>query len=201
MLLIWPTLYWARPSSKVATRNEEEKKSLVPVPCRQDGNGGCYSCRNQHWGSCQVLSDAPKGDLRGLHPSTFNQTQQQHSALALAAFPGAVLWCAVPWHQVLQGLAGPQLLLKMRSSSLQMSDSCWEPPGAIHCSEEKGSGAPPSALASGGSSDCSAWCSGWKLRVVLPVRQPKGNIWKYVSYVFLKETYPESKSHEFNKYS
>lgn len=95
MLLIWPTLYWARPSSKVATRNEEEKKSLVPVPCRQDGNGGCYSCRNQHWGSCQVLSDAPKGDLRGLHPSTFNQTQQQHSALALAAFPGAVLCCTL----------------------------------------------------------------------------------------------------------
>lgn len=169
-----------------------KETSLVPVPCRQGGNGGCYSCSSQHWGSSQALSDAPKGDLGVLHPSTFNQTQQQHSAFG----PGCI-------SRICAGMCCTLTPAPAEDEEQLFTDvrQLLDPPGPIYCNEEKGSGAPPSALAPGGCSDCSAWCSGWKLRVVLPVRQPKGNLWKDVSYAFLKETYPESKSHEFNKYS
>lgn len=171
VLLIFPTLPLSQiqqPSGN--TKWGRKETSLVPVSWRQDGNCGFYSCSNQHWGTAR-LGLMHQRELCGCStPAPLTKPNSSTQLLALAEFLGSVLCFAGPWHQgsgekqlftdvrQLLGHTGSHLLQWVRRKNQRLLlPLLWHLRGC---------------------SDWSAWCSGWKLKVVLPVRQPKGNLWK-----------------------
>lgn len=160
MWLICPTLYWARHSSQVATRKEEKKKCLwCPFPGGRRGMVPFRAAATEAAARLCLMHQRSSVDVPPQH-------LQPNPTAALSFWPCLNfqgLCCALLYLDT-RAVVQPCKTRRspapaeawgagLRNSSLEMSDSCWDPPGAIHCRgwAEIKSGAPDSPTALRGS--------------------------------------------------